>query len=249
MSNQSEMSKRQARREQIKRKEARGKWIGIGLVAFGAIFLAFLIIYPYLQDALAPAPVVATAAPQPYPQADGTALGDPNAPIRIDAYEDFQCPACLKYTEETEPQIIKNLVETGQVYYVFHNYPFIDGAGAGQGGESDQAANAVMCANDQGKFWEMHGTIFANWNGESQGAFADRNLIAFAEKTGLEMTAFNACFKANKFKSDIQADFDGGNKLGVQGTPSVFVNGVMVAPGYIPSYDDILKAIESSGPK
>jgi len=250
MSNQSEMSKRQMRREQIRRKEVRGRWIGIGLITIGAIFVAFLIIYPNVR----PVAAVATAEPQLYPKADKTAMGDPNAPIRIDVYEDFQCPACLRYTQETEPQIIKNLVETGQVYYVFHNFPFIDDISAtvksaNDGGESDQAANASMCAADQGKFWEMHGTIFANWNGENQGAYANDRLTAFAETVGLDMDAFKACFRANKFMADIQADMNAGDKAGVNGTPSVFVNGVIVNPGYIPSYDDVLKAIENSGPK
>jgi protein-disulfide isomerase len=246
MSNQqNELSKRQLRREQIRRKEQRGRWIGIGLITLGALFVAFLIIWPNVR----PVAEVIPAEPQTYPQADKTSMGDPNAPIRIDAYEDFQCPACQKYTNETESLIITNLIATGKVYYVFHNYPFIDGAGAGNGGESDQAANASMCASEQGKFWEMHGTIFANWNGEGQGAYADNRLTAFADKAGLDMTAFNTCFKANKYKAEIQADFDGGNKLGVQGTPSVFVNGTFITPGFIPSYDDVLKAVEAVSTK
>ncbi|MCX6058367.1 MAG: thioredoxin domain-containing protein [Chloroflexi bacterium] len=246
MSNQqNELSKRQLRREQIRRKEQRGRWIGIGLITLGALFVAFLIIWPNVR----PVAEVIPAEPQTYPQADKTSMGNPNALIRIDAYEDFQCPACQKYTKETESQIITNLIATGKVYYVFHNYPFIDGAGAGNGGESDQAANASMCASEQGKFWEMHGTIFANWNGEGQGAYADNRLTAFADKAGLDMTAFNTCFKANKYKAEIQADFDGGNKLGVQGTPSIFVNGTFITPGFIPSYDDVLKAVEAASTK
>lgn len=242
MSSTKDGSKRQVRREQVRRKETRGRLIGIGLITFGAIFVAFLFIYPNVR----PVTDVVTAEPQSYPQADKTSLGDLNAPVKIDAYEDFQCPACQKYTQEVESLIITNLVATGKVYYVFHNYPFIDGAGAGNGGESDQSANASMCASEQGKFWEMHGTIFANWDGEGQGAYADNRLIAFAEKAGLEMTAFSACFKANKYKAEIQADFDGGLKIGVQGTPSIFVNGAPVTPGYIPSYDDVLKAVETA---
>ncbi len=246
MSNQqNELSKRQLRREQIRRKEQRGRWIGIGLITLGALFVAFLIIWPNVR----PVAEVIPAEPQTYPQADKTSMGDPNAPIRIDAYEDFQCPACKQYTKETESQIITNLIATGKVYYVFHNYPFIDGAGAGNGGESDQAANASMCASEQGKFWEMHGTIFANWNGEGQGAYADNRLTAFADKAGLDMTAFNTCFKANKYKAEIQADFDGGNKLGVKGTPSIFVNGTFITPGFIPSYDDVLKAVDAASTK
>jgi protein-disulfide isomerase len=242
MNNEKDVSKRQARREQIRRKEQRGRWIGIALISIGAIFIAFLIIYPNFK----PAAEVIAAEPRSYPQADKTALGDPNAPVKIDAYEDFQCPACGRYTEETESLIIDNLVSTGKVYYVFHNYPFIDGPGAGSKGESDQAANAAMCAAEQNKFWEMHATIFANWNGENQRAYSDERLTAFAEKTGLDMTAFNSCFKANKYKAEIQADFDNGNAVGVQGTPSIFVNGSFVTPGYVPSYDEVLKAVEAA---
>lgn len=242
MNNEKDVSKRQARREQIRRKDQRSRLIGIGLISIGAIFIAFLIIYPNFK----PAAEVIAAEPRSYPQADKTALGDPNAPVKIDVYEDFQCPACGRYTEETESLIIDNLVSTGKVYYVFHNYPFIDGAGAGSKGESDQAANASMCAAEQNMFWEMHATIYANWNGENQGAYSDERLMDFAEAVGLDMTAFNSCFKANKYKAEIQADFDNGNVVGVQGTPSVFVNGSFVTPGYVPSYDEVVTAVEAA---
>jgi protein-disulfide isomerase len=242
MNNEKDISKRQARREQIRRKDQRNRLIGIGLISIGAIFIAFLIIYPNFK----PAAEVIAAEPRSYPQADKTALGDPNAPVKIDVYEDFQCPACGRYTEETESLIIDNLVSTGKVYYVFHNYPFIDGPGAGSKGESDQAANASMCAAEQNKFWEMHATIYANWNGENQRAYSDERLTDFAEAVGLDMTAFNSCFKANKYKAEIQADFDNGNVVGVQGTPSVFVNGSFVTPGYVPSYDEVVTAVEAA---
>jgi protein-disulfide isomerase len=142
--------------------------------------------------------------------------------------------------------IVKNLVQTGKVYYTFHNYPFIDGDTVNSGKESDQSANASMCAAEQGKFWEMHGIIFANWNGENLGAYSDKNLRAFAEKAELDMDAFDACFDANKYQKEIQADFDGGIKLGVNGTPSVFVNDQIINPGYIPSYEDIAAAVEAA---
>ncbi|CAG1007269.1 Disulfide bond formation protein D [Anaerolineales bacterium] len=242
MTSTKDTSKRQARREQMRRKEQRNRLIGFGLIMIGVVFVAFLIIYPNVK----PVDEVKAVEPQSYPQADKTALGDPNAPVRIDTYEDFQCPACVNYTKETESKIIENLVTTGKVYYVFHNYPFIDGGTVDSGGESDQAANASMCAAEQGKFWEMHATIFANWNGENQGAYNNKRLTAFAEKAGLDMEAFDACFQSKKYKDDIQADFDGGNAAGVQGTPSVFVNGSLVTPGYVPSYEEILKAVDAA---
>jgi protein-disulfide isomerase len=60
------------------------------------------------------------------------------------------------------------------------------------------------------------------------------------------MTAFNSCFKANKYRAEIQADFDSGNTAGVKGTPSIFVNGTFVAPGYVPSYDQVLQEVEAA---
>jgi protein-disulfide isomerase len=237
-----EMSKRRLRREKMRQSEMRSRMVTIGLMVIGALMVAFVLIYPNVK----PVAEVVTAEPQSYPQADKNSLGDPNAPVKIDVFEDFQCPACRIFTQETESLVIENLVATGKVYYVFHNYPFIDGVGAGNGGESDQAANAVMCASEQDKFWEMHSIIFANWNGENQGAFNDKRLMAFAEKTGLDMDAFSACFIDNKYKAEIQADFDFGNTLGVQGTPSVLVNEILITPEHVPSYDDIAAAVEAA---
>jgi protein-disulfide isomerase len=129
---------------------------------------------------------------------------------------------------------------------VYHNYPFIDGDGANNGGESDQAANASMCANEQGKFWDMKEIIYANWNGENQGNLNDRRLVAMAEALNLDMDAFNACFDANKYRDDIQASFEYGQELGVSGTPSAFVNGAKVGEiGKIPTFQDIAVAVDA----
>ena len=116
----------------------------------------------------------------------------------------------------------------------------------GSSGESDRAANASMCANEQGKFWDMHATLYANWNGENQGTFRDQRLQAMAESIGLDMNAFNSCSRANKYKADIQADFDKGQEMGVSGTPTVFVNGRIVgAANQVPSYDEIAQAVDA----
>jgi protein-disulfide isomerase len=113
--------------------------------------------------------------------------------------------------------------------------------------ESDQAANASMCANEQGKFWEMHGTIFANWNGENEGAYSAPRLQAMAESIGLDMQAFNECLTTDKYKAEVQADFELGKQMGVSGTPTVFVNGQQAGqPDRIATYDDIAQAVEQA---
>ena len=237
------LSKRQERRAKMQQEQRRQRMIILGLIAIGAALLVLVIALPQLRSG----DDIVTVTPAALPNTDGLSVGEANASATIDVFEDFQCPACQFFTESIEPLVIENLVATGKARYVFHNYPFLDGNGAGSSGESDQAANAAMCANEQGKFWEMHSILYANWNGENRGAFNDRRLQAMAESIGLDTDAFNACFDANKYEAEIQADFDLGEQMGVTGTPTVFVNGVRVGqPGKIASYQEIEQAVNAT---
>jgi protein-disulfide isomerase len=239
------VSKRQERREKMQRQQRRQRLNIIGVITVVAALVVLAVIWPQLR----PVGEIITVTPAALPNADGLSLGDPSATVAIQIFEDFQCPACRRFTESTEPLIIENLVATGKARYEFHHYPFLDGNGVGSIGESDQAANAAMCANEQGKFWEMHSILFANWNGENQGAFSNRRLQAMAESIGLDMDAFNSCFNTDQYESDIQADFDLGQQMGVSGTPSVFVNGQRVGQaGQVPSYQEIADAVNALVP-
>lgn len=212
----------------------------IGVVVIGAVLVAFALIYPNLKSA----GEISTVEPILRPMADGTAMGDPNAPVVIDVFEDFQCPACRIYSEEIETRITETYVAAGQVYYIFHQYPFIDRASVNK--ESQQAANASMCAAEQGLFWEYHDILFANWSGENVGAFNDKQLVAFAETLSLDMDFFTSCFEENRYQDEIQTDFELGTEMGVSGTPSVFVNGQHITPGFVPGFEDIQQAVEAA---
>lgn len=237
-------SKRQAIREQRERKQRQQRTTTILILAGVAILIAAFLIIPSLQRSLAPVGDIATAVPREHPLADGTAMGDPNAPVLIQVFEDFQCPSCRQYSQDVDPAVLETYVATGKARYEFHQYPFLDDRSATK--ESDQAANASMCANEQGRFWDYHDILFANWNGENQGAFADKRLVAFAEAIGLNMSEFNACFDSDKYQAQIDADLNLGTQMGVTGTPSVFVNGQIVKPGFIPSFQDIQQAVEAA---
>jgi len=240
MSAEKKKSKRQMLREKRQR-QARMQRLGmIAIVIAGALLIAFALIYPNFKSI----GEIVTVEPNPRPMANGTAMGDPNAPVVIDVFEDFQCPACRAYSEEVETRITEMYVATGQVYYVFHQYPFIDSASISK--ESRLAANASMCAAEQSLFWEYHDILFANWNGENAGAFTDRRLVAFAETLDLDMDRFTTCFEDNAYRDEIQADFDLGTEMGVTGTPSVFVDGEHITPGFAPSFADIQQAVEAA---
>ena len=205
-----EMSKRQVRKEQLRRKEQRSRLIGIGLITIGALFVAFLIIYPNFK----PVGAIADAPANTRANVDFNTVGDPNAPIKIEEYSDFQCPFCRVFFENTEAALLKNYVADGTVYFVYHSF------GAFIGAESGQAAEAAYCAGDQGKFWEMHDIIFANQTGENVGAYTDRRLVAFAEKLELNMSEFNDCFDSSKYNDLVMEDMKNGITAGIQATPS-----------------------------
>ncbi len=115
-----------------------------------------------------------------------------------------------------EPQILDQLIKTHKAKLVFQNFAFI-------GQESTRAAEASLCAADQGKFWEYHDVLFANQTGENVGGFSDSRLTSFASKVGLDSTKFNACFNGNTHAADVQQSLGLGKQWGVQGTPTVFV--------------------------
>jgi protein-disulfide isomerase len=232
------MSKRQEIRERRRREQIRNRIIVIVLVVVGALLVTFALIRPSLNTArtaasatqaaanATPVPVV-TITPRVFnTTVNGQHLGDPNAPVKLDEYEDFRCSACLYYTETVEPQIIQNYVETGKVYYTYHFFIVIDGNDGTDA--SYRAANAALCAGEQNRFWDYHDTLYANQITESASLYTDSRLITMAENLKLNMTQFNQCYQAKKYASIIQNDIAQGVNLKITGTPSIFVNGIMV---------------------
>jgi len=237
-------SKRQMIKEQRLKRQRQQRLVTILVIAGIALVIAGFLIVPSLQRSLAPVGEVIQITPASRPQEDGLSLGDPAAPVLVEVWSDFQCPACRNYSEGVEPLVVSSYVADGRVRYVYRHYPFLDDGSLSK--ESDQAAHASMCAADQNRFWDYHDILFANWNGENIGAFRDKRLVAFAETLDLDMDKFTACFDQNVHEDEINQDVADGTRLGVTGTPSVFVNGKILTPGRVPSYDDIAAAIDAA---
>jgi len=212
MSPEKKLSKRQAMREK-RQKQARIQQIGwIIAVVVGALLVAVALIYPNLKPV---GEVTAANSTERY-MANDNGMGDPNAPIKIEEFSDYQCPYCARFYEETESQIEDTYVADGTVYFVYRSF------GGFIGPESQAAAEAAYCAGDQNKYWEYHDILFANQTGENVGAYASRRLQAFAEALSLDMTAFNDCFDSNKYADRVQQDSVDGTAAGVTGTPAFY---------------------------
>jgi len=212
MSPEQKMSKRQMMREKRAR-QARMQRIGvISIIVVGALLVAAALIYPNLK----PVGEIVTpvASSTEHPMAQDNAMGDPNAPIKIEEFSDFQCPYCERFHRETEPQLVDTYVTNGTVYFVYRSF------GNWIGPESQAAAEAAYCAGDQNKYWEYHDILFANQTGENVGAFSNRRLQAFAEALSLDMNAFNSCLNGGKYADRVAQDKADGTAAGVTGTPA-----------------------------
>jgi len=237
------LSKRETMRVERKKQQQRQRLIIVGSIVVAVIVIAGLIVAPTIQRANAPVGEFVRVTPQTWPDPDGVRLGDPNAAVTIDIFEDFKCSACQAYHQSIEPQVLSELVETGRVHYIFHNYPFLDDSSNVK--DSDKAANAAMCAAEQGKFWDYKSILFSNFNG-IPGEFSDNRLIAFADSLSLDNTQFTECYKDRKYQVDIDADLALGEQWNVTGTPSVYVNGQILTPGQVPGFVDIEQAVTAA---
>ena len=210
MSSEKSMSKRQAMRAKRERQARIQQMSILGIVIVGALLIAFALIYPNLR----PVGEVAAASFHDRPMVNDNAMGDPNAPIRIEEFSDFQCPYCARFHNDTENQVVDTYVATGKVYFVYRSF------GSFIGQESKAAAEAAYCAGDQNKYWEYHDVLFANQTGENVGAFSDRRLQAFAESLSLDMSTFNSCLNGGKYTDRVTQDYQDGLAAGVKATPS-----------------------------
>lgn len=217
-------------RAQMKQKrrqsQARKRYIWIGAVTIVAIAIVAVLI------AINSGPVGDVRAGKLLvrPQTNRNSMGDPNAPIKVEEFSDFQCPYCRLFADEEESSIVENYVKTGKVYFTYTPFSFLDGNATN--GESKMAAQAAYCAADQGKFWEYHDVLFANQNAENNGDFANKRLFAFADSLGLDSGKFKSCLNGATYRQQVLDDLARGRSLGVKATPTFIVNGTKVE-GYV----------------
>jgi protein-disulfide isomerase len=178
------------------------------------------------------APTQPTAPTQPSGQAAGGSgdmaalmdddmrLGLDSAPIVIVEFSDLQCPFCRKWFVESYPSIKKDYIDTGKVQLVFRDFPLSFHPAA------EKSAEAVECAADQDKGWELHDKIYAEQSKQGSGtiSFSVDDIKSWAAQvSGLDMTLFNDCLDSGKYVQEVQKDLNDGAAAGVGGTPSFLI--------------------------
>lgn len=144
-------------------------------------------------------------------EAGRPARGPAGAPIELIEFSDFQCPFCLR----VHPTVARVMAAYGdRIRFVYRHFPLPNHPNA------RPSAEAASCAAEQGKFWEYHDRLF-----DSQDKLSNADLKQHAAALGLDTAKFNACFDAQKYKQDVDADLEAGQEAGVSGTPAFFING------------------------
>jgi protein-disulfide isomerase len=173
-------------------------------------------------------------------QARGYIYGDTTAPVQIIEFADFECPACGMFATITEPDVRSRLVDTKQAYVRFFDYPLP------MHRNTWFASHAAACADEQGKFWQMHDRLFAGqdqWNGEATSR-PNSVFSGYAKELGLNQAQFDKCLDDRKYQSRIASNRAEAERRQVSQTPTFIIGNKMI-PGAL-GYDDIKKAVDAA---
>jgi len=168
----------------------------------------------------------------------GYLLGSDSAKVEITEYADYQCSHCGQFAVVQFPDVRARLIATGRLRWRFRDFPLSGNP------MSRLAAHSAACANEQGKFWEQNAALFdgqGNWAG--QPAVATGVLRDYAKANGLDLAAYDACMTSAKYAGRIEADYQSGNRLGVNATPTFLIGGRLYPGGL--AADDIKHMVDS----
>ncbi len=145
--------------------------------------------------------------------AGAPARGSETAVLTVVEFSDYECPFCIKYTREVLPELDAAYIATGKVRYVFRDFP-IDQLHP----EAIRAHEAARCADEQGRFWDLHYRLFT-----APGTHTDEDLAARATEAGVNLPEWRACLASGRTRPTIEASIAVAEGLGASGTPTFFI--------------------------
>lgn len=170
--------------------------------------------------------IVEIAAIHELPVLNSPAKGGADAPVTLTVFSDFQCPYCSRVVPFVDEVLAKN---PGKVRIVFKQFPLR------MHNFALPAALASLAAREQGKFWPMHDLLFANFN-----QLSEEKIRALAKEAGLDLARFDKDRTAQKLRDEVLRDQGLGQQAGVQGTPTVFLNGKLLRERTLPGVQKLI---------
>lgn len=224
-------ARREAERSGRKQRQSNGgnrsPWTSpMALLTFAALGVGVIILAVVVGSSGILSSKAAIATPGfPPPAAalvHGRTVGDPNAPVKIEVWADFQCPVCGEFSRQLQPLLLSAYVTQGIAQLTYRDLAFL-------GPESKDAAVGARIAEalKPGTFWAFHDLVFANQGkSENAGAFTRDRLADMAVSLGLDRQAFLAAYNDPQYLAAVSAETQQGAALGVTQTPTIFANGV-----------------------
>jgi protein-disulfide isomerase len=170
---------------------------------------------------------------------DGDTLGLSTAPVLIELYSDFQCPACKLFATERLPVLLNDFIKAGIVRIDAKDIAFL---GTGSPDESLELAVGASCAAEQDRYWEFHDLVFWNQGRENRGDHDTAFIQRVADAAELDRAAFDACFARTDIRGPITAATTQALGAGINSTPTLLVNGQKVTG--VPAYADLAALIQ-----
>lgn len=178
--------------------------------------------------------IVEIAAVQPLPVLNSPVKGNVQAPVTLTVFSDFQCPYCSRLVPFVDEILSKN---PDRVRIVFKQFPLR------MHNMALPAALATLAAREQGKFWPLHDLLFANFN-----QLSEEKIRALAKQAGLDLARFDQDRNSQALRDEVQRDLALGQQAGVQGTPTLFLNGKLLRERGMPAVQVLIDREAAKGP-
>jgi protein-disulfide isomerase len=218
----SRAEKRRERRKDIRNEgsSSRLAWILGGVAVLALLIVGFQLVFSAFDSTVRSSVEVQYDSPEELIQiAQGVSTGNPDAPVTIIEFGDYQCPACQNFFRQAKPILDVSYIQPGRVEFVFYDFP-LEGAHP----NAFLAARAARCAGDQDAYWEYHDVLFQNQINWSLQADPVGDLVGYAEDLGLDRNTFRSCVRSDRHADVVSANQLLGLQLGAQSTPTVLLD-------------------------
>ena len=195
-------------------------WILGGAGVLGIAIVAWNLVSSAVDGTVrGPVPIEYSSPQELLEMAAGIPSGNPDAPVRIMEFADYQCPSCRDFFQLAKPFIDMTYVEQGSVSFVLYDFPLFEGHQ-----NAFLAARAARCAGDQDSYWAFHDRLFQTQSQWSFRADPASDFIGLAQEIGLNRDTFASCLRSDRHAEVVTANRRLGEQLGVQGTPTIMVD-------------------------
>jgi protein-disulfide isomerase len=224
-----------SRSKRTSRHSQKNNNIGLWIVGIAAVIVVGVVAIVGFNSGRSSAAVTPPDLPAEW--LDQSAMGNPEAAVTVQAWEDFLCPACGQWTEQVKPRLFEEYIKTGKVRFEFHHFPLqIHAPGAQLG------AMAAECADDQNAFWPYHDRLFQIAQRSGQSGFTLDGLVQTAQEMGLDEREFFQCMSGQVHLPAVNDSVNQAVALGLNATPTILINGAPAADPF--NYGQITAEID-----